>query len=176
MNCFEFYGIPESFSPDLAALRRLFLQKSRELHPDFHAAEAEEKQAELLELSTINNRAFQTLADPESRMRHILELHGMLDGGGKNLPIPPAFLMEMMEINEAIDELGAGFSVSFFTDLKKQLAGVKAGLEAGISPVLGSWTAAENRPGELEQVLDFYLKSRYVLRAEEKLATFEPSI
>ena len=34
---FTFYGLPESFLLDEAALKAKYYQLSRELHPDFHA-------------------------------------------------------------------------------------------------------------------------------------------
>ena len=174
MNYFQFFGIPESFNLDTDTLRRLFLKNSKRFHPDFHSNESDEKQAELLELSTQNNRAFQVLSDPDLRMKHILETHGMLDNGGKNFPMPPGFLMEMMEINEALDELEAGFDVSPFKDLQKKLSDLKSELRSEVSPVLENWTAETGKPGELETVRDFFLKTRYIFRAEEKLDTFAP--
>ena len=170
MNYFQFFQIPESFQPDEAALRSLFLKKSRQFHPDFHTQETDEKQAELLELSTQNNRAFQILSDAELRMRHVLEIHGLLENAGKNHPLPPEFLMEMMEINEAMMELEMDFDVPLFHGLQKKVAGIKSDLRAEISPILENWI-----PGnDLEPVRDFYLKSRYVFRIEEKLGSFAP--
>ncbi len=172
MNYFQFFGVPESFNPDTDALRRIFLKNSKRFHPDFHSNETAEKQAEILELSTVNNRAFQILGDPDQRMKHILELHGLLENGGKNRPMPPVFLMEMMEINEALDELESSFDVSGFNGLQKQLASIKSELHGEIAPILENWTTETNQPGQLEAVRDFFLKTRYIFRAEEKLATF----
>ena len=36
-NYFAFYGLPEAFLLDSAALKAKYYQLSRELHPDFHA-------------------------------------------------------------------------------------------------------------------------------------------
>lgn len=174
MNYFHFFEIPESFNPDLDALRRLFLKNSKRFHPDFHSNESDEKQAELLELSTQNNRAFQVLSDPDLRMKHILEINGMLENGGKNFPMPPDFLMEMMEINEALDELEAGGDVQSITDLQKRLADLKSEMRAEVFDILENWTADKGKPGDLENVRDFFLKTRYIFRAEEKLDTFAP--
>lgn len=174
MNYFQFFGIPESFKLDVDELRRLFLKNSKRFHPDFHASESDEKQAELLELSTANNQAFQVLSDPDLRLKHVLDLHGMLENGGKNFSMPPGFLMEMIEINEGIDELATGFDVLVFEELQKKLASLKRELTVEIEPILEKWSPAVNAPGELEAVRDFFLKTRYIFRAEENLSTFAP--
>src|SRR5579883_1551452 len=78
MNYFEFYNIPESFDPDQAELKRTFYSLSKQYHPDFHANEDEAKQQEILELSTLNNKAYQTLSDPDKRLEYILKLHDLV--------------------------------------------------------------------------------------------------
>ncbi len=58
MTYFEFYKIPLSFKVDKAALKRQFYALSKQYHPDFYTLASEEKQAEILELSTLNNKAY----------------------------------------------------------------------------------------------------------------------
>src|SRR3569833_2357873 len=104
INFFEFYGIPESFYPDTALLKKKFYELSKAYHPDFYANEPEEKQQEILELSTINNKAWQTLSDPAKRLEYILRQHELLVDGAKPA-LPGDFLMEMMDINERLMEI-----------------------------------------------------------------------
>src|SRR3569833_2081961 len=103
INFFEFYGIPESFYPDTALLKKKFYELSKAYHPDFYANEPEEKQQEILELSTINNKAWQTLSDPAKRLEYILRQHELLADGAKQ-QLPGDILMEMMDINERLME------------------------------------------------------------------------
>src|SRR5580698_11503061 len=104
INFFEFYGIPESFHPDVAHLKKEFYKLSKQYHPDFYANEADEKQQEILELSTINNKAWQTLSNPAKRLEYILRQHELLVDGAKP-QLPSDFLMEMMDINERLMEV-----------------------------------------------------------------------
>src|ERR1700744_934464 len=101
MNYFDFYAIPESFNPDAALLKKRFYELSKQYHPDFYANEDEVKQQEILELSTINNKAYQTLSDPTKRLEYILRLHNLVSDGAKP-QLPADFLMEMMDINERL--------------------------------------------------------------------------
>ncbi|NJN78060.1 MAG: DnaJ domain-containing protein [Saprospiraceae bacterium] len=75
------------------ALKKKFYQLSKQFHPDFYTLESEEKQAEILELSTINNDAYKTLSDFDKRMEYILKEKGVYAEEGQN-KVPQDFLME----------------------------------------------------------------------------------
>ena len=83
MNYFEFYNIPESFHPDLAYIKKKFYELSKKYHPDFFANEDDAKQQEILELSTLNNKAYNTLNDENNRLEYILKTHNLLVEGAK---------------------------------------------------------------------------------------------
>eukprot|EP01037_Dinobryon_pediforme_P000940 gene940-947_t len=114
MNYFEFYGIPESFAPDTALLKKKFYELSKKYHPDFYANEDEAKQQEILELSTLNNKAYQTLSDPNKRLEYILSLHELLKEGAKP-QLPADFLMEMMDINERLMDVEDATQLGYIT-------------------------------------------------------------
>src|SRR6185436_7553683 len=101
MNYFEFYDTPVSFMVDEDAVKKKYLELSRKFHPDFFINQSSEKQQEVLEMSTLNTRAFQTLSDFDKRMKYILELKNLIYEG-ERYELPPGFLMEMMEVNEAM--------------------------------------------------------------------------
>jgi molecular chaperone HscB len=64
-------------------LKKKFYELSKQYHPDFYANEDDEKQQEILELSTLNNKAWQTLSDPYKRLEYILKQHDLLAEGAK---------------------------------------------------------------------------------------------
>ena len=170
MNYFEFYGIPESFAPDAALLKKKFYQLSKQYHPDFHANEDDEKQQEILELSTLNNKAYQTLSDPYKRLEYILKTHELLVEGAKP-QLPSDFLMEMMDINERLMEVDDANELGHITaevlaiegDIEESIARFTAGYESLDD------TAKENR---LNEIADCYYRQKYLLRIKESLNTF----
>ncbi|UOQ96251.1 co-chaperone Hsc20 [Hymenobacter sp. 5317J-9] len=170
---FAFYGIPESFRPDEAALKRRYYAKSRETHPDFHATSSPENQAEMLRQSTLNTDAYRTLADPDQRMAYLLRHHGLLEEG-KQEQLPPDFLMDMMDLNEQLMELEMEPDPATHTKAATEVQALTETLDAGIEPVLAGYEQlpADHRPAALQQIRTYYLKKRYLLRIQQQLATF----
>jgi molecular chaperone HscB len=170
MNYFEFYGIPESFTPDVALLKKKFYELSKKYHPDFHANESDEKQQEILELSTLNNKAYNTLSDPYKRLEYILRTHNLLEDGAKP-QLPSDFLMEMMDINERLMEVDDAEALGHITaevlaiegDIDESVAAQTAGYEKLDD------TAKEDR---LNKIADLYFRQKYLLRIKESLDTF----
>ncbi len=173
MNHFDFFQIPVSFFPDLADLKQRFLKNSKRFHPDFHTLESEEKQAEILELSTQNNEAYLTLSDFDKRLRYILETKGLLAEGKQELP--QDFLMDMMDINEAIMELEFDFDEAVFQATSAKMQQVEAEMLEAVKPAMEGFQDGITPATALEPVKDFYLKQRYIWRIKENLNRFAPA-
>lgn len=171
MNYFEFYNIPVSFKVDASALKRIFYKKSKEYHPDFFTLESEEKQAEILELSTLNNEAYQTLNDFDKRMKYVLELKGVLEEEGKN-SIPQDFLMEMMEINEGLMELEFDFDETTFNNTKQAVEALDNQLFKEVEHIIDNYDDNTNNEADLEKMKLFFKKRRYLLRIFKNLSKF----
>jgi molecular chaperone HscB len=170
MNYFDFYGLQEAFNLDDAIVKKKFYQLSKQYHPDFYANEDDEKQQEILELSTLNNRAYQTLSNPAKRLEYILKLHNLVAEGAKP-QLPADFLMEMMDINERLME------VDDANDLGSITAEVLA-VEGDINERLETLTADYNtlddtaKESRLNEIADIYYRQKYLLRIKESLDTF----
>jgi molecular chaperone HscB len=170
MNYFEFYGIKESFTPDVALLKKKFYELSKEFHPDFFANESDERQQEILELSTLNNKAWQILSDPYKRLEYILKQHGLLEEGAKP-QLPADFLMEMMDINERLMEVDDAEELA---KLNAEVLGVEDELRLKLEHAQAGYaqlndTAKEER---LNEIADCYYRQKYLLRIKESLDTF----
>lgn len=117
MKYFEFYNIEPAFEIDTVALRKAYLQKQREYHPDYFAENTSE--LEIAENTTsLNNTAFNTLSVFENRVEYILREMGFIKEGEKNI-LPDYFLLEMMDLNDEIQE--AALNKSLRTEVEKKL-------------------------------------------------------
>src|SRR5471030_1370744 len=162
MNYFDFYGIPESFTPDTPLLKKKFYELSKKYHPDFYANEDEAKQQEILELSTLNNKAYQTLSDPYKRLEYILRTNELLLEGAKP-QLPSDFLMEMMDINERLMEVDDAEQLGQIT---AEVLAVEDDINTKLSNATAGYaqlddTAKESR---LNEIADCYYRQKYLLR------------
>jgi len=175
MNYFEFFDLPVSFFLDEEDLKRHFYQNSKRFHPDFFTLDSPEKQAEILELSTLNNQAYRTLSDFDKRMEYILQLHGIFAEEGKN-QIPQDFLAEMMEVNEAIMELEFDFDPVVYQNALQSVQNLEIELFAGLRPTLENYRYETSTTEELTAVRDYFFKKRYLLRFFENLDRFASAL
>jgi molecular chaperone HscB len=173
MKYFELYDLPVLFILDKKALKRKFYQLSKQFHPDFFTLETEEKQAEILELSTINNEAYKTLSDFDKRMEYILKEKGVYAAEGQN-KMPQDFLMEMMDINEALMELEFDFETETFENTKTEVENLEKDLSESIQPLLENYKDEIDNTVDLEKIKEFYFKRKYLLRIQNNLSKFAP--
>ncbi|WP_214225544.1 iron-sulfur cluster co-chaperone HscB C-terminal domain-containing protein [Pedobacter sp. B4-66] len=168
---FSFYGLPLSFNPDAALVKQKFYEFSKKYHPDFYINESDEKQAEVLELSTVNNKAYQVLSDPQKRLHYILELKGLLTEG-ENYVLPQSFLMDMMDINETLMDLQFDPDPIKLAALKEDVNGVEKGLSDEIVTLTTSFEVqdTEEQNKTLIAVKDLYYRTKYLLRLRESIA------
>ncbi len=170
MNYFELYQIPIGFKVDAKALKRKFYALSKEFHPDFHADKSEEEQVRILEMSTMNNEAYKVLKDFDKRMKYVLDLKNLLEEGKDKLP--QDFLMEMMDINEALMELEFDFDKNKIEAAKTTINNLKQALYKPIQEVVEHYDDKESSSEELSLIKKYYLKHRYILRIQNNLNKF----
>ncbi len=103
-NHFELFELPLSFEVAQETLALRYRDLQRAVHPDrFAHASEQEKRLSVQQAAQINE-AFQVLKSPLLRARYLLELHGLpLDD--TNTQMEPSFLMEQMELREALAEV-----------------------------------------------------------------------
>ena len=103
-NYFALFGLEATFQIETARLEQSFRDIQAQVHPDkfAHASAAEKRLS--MQWATQVNQAYQTLRNPLSRARYLLQLKGVDTQEESNTTMPPGFLMEQMEWREAIGE------------------------------------------------------------------------
>jgi molecular chaperone HscB len=175
MNYFQFYGFPLAFQVDEKALRQLYLEHSRKYHPDFHTLSDQGEQAHVLDLSTQNNEAFKTLSDLDKRIQYVLKIKGLIEEGEGQGALSKDFLMDMMDINEAMMELEFEFDAERLQETRRSVESLDQALLKDIQPVLENWTDETGSEADLMRVRDYFFKKRYLLRIFENLSKFAPA-
>ena len=170
MDYFEFYKLPVSFNPDAQLVKQQFYALSKKYHPDFYINESAEKQEEVLELSTLNNKAYQVLNDPQKRLHYILELKGML-AEGENYSLPQDFLMDMMDVNEALMELQFEPDTVKLEEIKKEIDSIADSMQQELDRLIVLFDT-QNKDTEaisLAAIKDLYYRKKYLNRINDSL-------
>ncbi|MCE3282624.1 MAG: chaperone protein HscB [Chitinophagaceae bacterium] len=158
MNYFELYNIPVSFQPDPQLVKSRFYELSRKYHPDFFSNADEAEQAEVLEKSSAVNKAYKTFTNPDETIKYVLQQKGLLEEEEK-YQLPPDFLMEMMDLNEA-----AGEGQSADGSVRSAVAKIQEEIYSPVKAVLEGYTEGVTTRDELLQVKEYYFKKKYLNR------------
>ncbi|WP_276348129.1 Fe-S protein assembly co-chaperone HscB [Daejeonella sp. JGW-45] len=162
---FEFYDLPVTFQLDESQLKKKFYAFSKEYHPDFYANESQEKQDEVMELSTLNNKAYKVLSDPLKRIEYVLELHEMLTEGDK-YTLPQEFLMDMMDVNEALMDMEFDPDPARLMELTSEVDQLEASLFDELKKLTDEFDAKNNSDpnGILLKIKDIWYRQKYLQR------------
>ncbi|MFA5530531.1 MAG: Fe-S protein assembly co-chaperone HscB [Thiohalomonadaceae bacterium] len=105
-NYFELFGLPVGFDVDGEALALRYRDLQRALHPDRFAGASDQERRLSVQQAAQVNEGFRVLKAPLARARYLLELRG-LPVDDRDTSMDPAFLMEQMELREALAEVSA---------------------------------------------------------------------
>lgn len=105
LNHFQLFSLNQTFEVEQKVLSSKFKALQNVLHPDRFAGKSEDQAMLADSWSSAVNDAYQTLAKPLTRALYLLECKGqpVQEGDGQNMD--NAFLMQVMEVNEQLDEV-----------------------------------------------------------------------
>lgn len=172
MNYFELYELSVSFHPDKELVKKKFYELSKKYHPDRFSLAANDEQINALQMAALNNAAYKTLSNEDATMQYILKEENILKDEEK-YSLPPNFLMEMMELNEAISDY------EMEPDDAKKQAAINNWEEQmqQINTAVNTLTTRYDESKEkdlLSSLKDFYFRKKYLLRIQERINTFAP--
>ena len=130
---FELFGLPPRYEIEAERLERSYRDIQSKVHPDrfAHAGDAERRAS--LQWTTRVNEAYRTLKDPVQRAKHLLELHGVDVAFETNTAMPQDFLIQQMELREALEDAKSGAALDA---LRNNLVNEKTSLEKQIAQAI----------------------------------------
>ncbi len=165
MTYFEVFGSPVRLKMAPAELSARFFSLSRESHPDFHAQADEATREEMLEKSAMLNKAWRTFQSPEETIKYVLQLKGLLEEEEK-YQLAPDFLMEVMEINEALMDPEEADTEA----LGKRIETLQTEIYEPVQQVVENYQDGVTTEKELLQVKAYYYQKKYLDRIKQQLA------
>jgi len=157
MNHFELFGLPVSFKIDRSKLAEKYFNLQKKYHPDFFTQGTEHEQEQALEMSSQLNKALKIFKNEEETIKYVLQLKGLLEEEEK-YQLPPAFLMEMMELNEELSENSA-----------QQINGIEKELYTEVQPIIENYDDTTGTTADLLKLKEYYYKKKYLQRILDRL-------
>jgi molecular chaperone HscB len=156
MNHFELFDIPVSLKIDKNILAKKYFELQKKYHPDFFIQATDEEQADALEKSSQINKALKILKNEDETIKYVLQLKEFLAEDEK-YQLPPAFLMEVMELNEELSDKSTQLVYSLETEIYEP---VKA--------IIDNFSAATSTQ-DLLKVKEYYYKKKYLQRILDRI-------
>jgi molecular chaperone HscB len=146
-NHFELFQLPAAFDIDMDALDRAYREIQGRVHPDrfVNASDAEKRVA--MQWATRANEAYQTLRNPQKRARYLCELNGVDLQTESNTAMPTDFLMEQMELREALDDARDAKDPAALDKLDARVRTEKKGRLARVGKLLDAGDYAQAAQG-----------------------------
>lgn len=166
MKYFDWFELIPCFFPDQVLLKKKYYALSRQYHPDFYVQQGEAARLEAEEKLQEINKAYATLSNPVKTMAYLLrETIGLPED--EKFALPPDFLMEMMELNEAMQDAASEEEKG---KVKEQIATQQQSLYEQVEPIMANYQAGITPQEALLQVKQYYFQQKYLQRllSEEK--------
>jgi molecular chaperone HscB len=161
MNYFELFEIPVSLKVDKASLSKKYFELQKKYHPDFYTQSSEDEKFEALERSSLINKALKTLQNEEETIKYVLQQKQLLEEEEK-YTLPPVFLMEMLELNEAVMEEEPAA-------VTKKIEAVEAELYGEVKAIIDTYKDGVTTNEELLRVKEYYYKKKYLQRILDRI-------
>ena len=168
-NYFELFGLPAAFDVDSAMLAERFRELQAKFHPDRFATADERARRLSVQGASLVNEAYSTLKDPMSRARYLLVLQGVAFNDETETSSDPAFLMDQMELREALSE------VREQNDPWAALDQVADDIKARDRALTDQFRAAFDA-GTFDAAKDAVLKMRFFRRLREEVERLEAEL
>ncbi|MDQ2751796.1 MAG: Fe-S protein assembly co-chaperone HscB [Bacteroidota bacterium] len=163
MNYFELFEMPVSLQPDEKGVKQKFYELSRKYHPDFYTNASEDEQAQVLEMSSSVNKAYKTFQNKDATIQYVLKEKELLAEEEK-YELPPAFLMEMLELNEQLMDAKMENDEVLIIAIHQQIKNIETEIYEPVKNIVEHYKEGVTTEEELLQVKAYYYKKKYLTR------------
>jgi molecular chaperone HscB len=171
-NHFELFGLPVAFDIDARQLAERYRELQRSLHPDRYANASDRERRLSIQHAAQVNDAFQTLKSSLLRARYLLQIQGVEFDDEKETHLDPVFLMEQMELREALAEVRA--EVDPLGSLNNIMANIKTRQKAMESRLQELFAGAgEDSRLEAKQLVQ---KMQFLVRLQQEAEDLEEEL
>lgn len=118
---FALFGLAPRFELDAEVLREVYRTLQAQAHPDRHVQASDQQRRLAVQWATFINEAYNTLRDPVSRARYMLQLRGAAGHDEAQTVKDPVFLMEQMELRERLQDTPTAALGALISELDAQL-------------------------------------------------------
>ncbi|RYZ80668.1 MAG: Fe-S protein assembly co-chaperone HscB [Proteobacteria bacterium] len=124
---------------------------------------------EVLDLSTLNNKAYQTLSNAKKCLKYVLELKGVVETD-EAYQLPQSFLMEMMDVNEVLMDLEFEPDAEKLEQVKRDVASIEEDLAKELNDLINQFDSnPEASDALLPSIKDNFYRQKYIDRIRERL-------
>lgn len=170
-NYFKLFGLSIHFDVAVSDLTERYRSLQKAVHPDRFAGSAERDRLMAVQQAANINEAYRVLKDPLARARYMLELKGLpLDD--TNTQMDPAFLMEQMELREALEAVkNSDDPMTALVDVMRDLEKRRRALIDQLQTLLDG-----DDQNALEEARETVRKLQFIQRLEQETESMEEDL
>ncbi|KZN28722.1 co-chaperone HscB [Pseudoalteromonas luteoviolacea] len=172
MRYFELFNLPAIYNVDLKQLNQRYLELQRAVHPDKYAGKSEREKLLAVQKTSEINDALAVLKHPVKRAEYMLSERGVDIRAEQQTLQDPAFLMQQMELREALED------IQHSSDPESEIDAFEAQiklLDQQYSAKLAHQLADEDT-SVLEVAADNVRKLKFIYKLREELSRIEDNL
>jgi molecular chaperone HscB len=169
---FDRFGLPQAFDVDLELLDRNYRELQRSVHPDRFVNASDQQRRLSMQQATLINEGYQALKDPLQRGRYLLQLDGREFDDERNTTSDTAFLMEQMELREALADVRG--SKDAFQALGLIMDRIAADIDRLVGELQNQFSKAD--ADSLDVAADSLTKMQFFRRLQEEAGEIEADL
>lgn len=168
-NFYQLFEMPVAFEIDMDHLQQHYRALAQAAHPDKFASAGDQERRISMQQTSWINKAFQTLKDPIERAVYLLQLKDVDVSLGNETTMDAVFLMEQMELREALEDVRAQSDPLVF--LENELKSVKASMDK-LSQAFSSAYQAD----AIDDAKEYLRKMQFMQKARKEIDTLMAKI